>query len=124
MISAMSRELTTTERTILEALIAHGDPGSDRARVSSADRERWAATVPDITMCGECGCGLCPSVELAHRGVPVDHERGPRIVLSADAPGSMVLLFIDGDLPSYLEFVPLDDDPVKMPDPAALVFTD
>ena len=104
----MTTELSPRQREVLLALINKGR--SSDAVVTAADRGRWRATV-DATRVGRpCGCGTCPSVEL----VDLDGgERGSelsRVVLAGDVPGALVLLFVDDDLPSYLELAPLEDD--------------
>lgn len=104
-------------------MITHATAGDD-CPVPRADRERWLAMLDETTVCGACGCGLCPSVEFAYQGIPVDCA-SPRIVLGAGTTrkDALVLLFIDGGKPSYLEVCPVEDDPVTMPDAEELVFT-
>lgn len=97
------RPLTRDESDILRALIAQG---TTTDAVTASDRERWARAVPDTRAGAPCGCGTCPSVELtdADGATP---ESGTRVVLEASAPDGCLLLFIDDDRLSYLEYAPL-----------------
>ncbi|MCT1558419.1 hypothetical protein M3A96_09870 [Helcobacillus massiliensis] len=111
------RQLTGPERALLEAMILRAVPGGGEAVPTGADRDRWLGMLDAFVVSGECGCGLCPSIELEPEPAPDHPSGGERIVLSADlADGSaLVLLFIDGGVPSYLEVAPFGDDPVGLP---------
>lgn len=125
---ATSRPLTAEERRMLERILRTGVVFSDDDQPTPAQREAWLATLPDITAGNMCGCGQCPSIELLYRGGVVpgsDAERAaadsgdevsgvediPRIVLDLpDGPkDAMIMLFIDGGIPSYLELAPMAD---------------
>ncbi|MDY3678211.1 MAG: hypothetical protein SO046_03195 [Actinomyces urogenitalis] len=113
----MGRNLTAQERAVIEAMIARADGDSSEQRPSAAQGARWAAALERTTVDHECGCGLCPTIDLAWNGQEVDCE-GDRVVLEAFSAGDeMVLLFVDGDLPSCLEVVPNDDQPAALPLP-------
>lgn len=91
------RPLTDRERLVL-SLLADGLPEGHpaRAEVSSAEAVR------------ACGCGTCPSIELSPaEGI---EEGAGRLVVSADHPDAMLLLFVDGGHLSYLEAAPWHDD--------------
>lgn len=116
----MGRSLTAQERAVIEAMIAQADGGSPGQRPSAAQRARWAAALEQTSVDHECGCGLCPTIDLAWNGQAVGCE-GERVVLEAfSAGGEMVLLFVDGDRPSCLEVVPSEDQPVALPRPEEL----
>lgn len=114
------RPLTELERSVALAMIDHAT--DDRVTPSPEDRCRWRELIGRATVCGHCDCGLCPSVDLAIDGVPVESCNGRRLVLEASADNRGVILFIDDDKPSYLEVYGFDDDPVDMPRPEELIF--
>ncbi len=102
--------MTARERDLLLALIARGSAVGSDASIAQSDRERWAGQVARVH--GTCGCGSCPSIELA----PSDEadSAGPsrRTVLEASTDDAFLLLFIDDDRPTYLELAPFGDDPI------------
>ncbi|MCE1179234.1 MAG: hypothetical protein LWW86_09450 [Micrococcales bacterium] len=102
--AAFPRELTSREHEVLVAMLRQASP--HERDVTDAARARRLAMVPEIRVTGECECGRCPSVEL----VPDASPQPGRLILEAGAPGLGVLLFIDGDRPSYLEGFPVDVD--------------
>ncbi|WP_157579739.1 MULTISPECIES: hypothetical protein [unclassified Plantibacter] len=106
------RPLTARERDLLFALIARGSAVGSDASIAQSDRERWAGQVAAAKVHGTCGCGSCPSIELA----PSDEadSAGPsrRTVLEASTDDAFLLLFIDDDRPTYLELAPIGDDPI------------
>ncbi|WP_426716919.1 hypothetical protein [Corynebacterium auriscanis] len=116
----MNRELTSAERDVCAAMItsAHDDEYS----ISTEDRARWLRLIPETSVRGVCGCGTCPSIDLAYQGQPV--EGGSRIVLQAETTSgnALVMLFIDGDLLSYLEVAPVNDETVPLPNTDDLRF--
>lgn len=118
------RALTVDERLVLEAMIRHAHSfDAEWGEPSLADRQRWLAMVDDLSVHGICGCGTCPTINLAHKGVPVEwREEGPRMVLEADIQDALVLLFIDDDVPSCLEVAPLDEASVALPSPEEINF--
>ncbi len=109
---------------MLTAMIARGS--TDRA-VSASDRHRWSADAATVLAGRSCGCGRCPSIELVDES-GAEIVGSDRIVLSGwidtDNPNgaAMLLLFIDGGRPSYLELAPLTDDVVyaEFPDPVVM----
>jgi len=103
------RRLTGRERDVLVRMIREGardEPvPADR---DAQDRRRWLAQVDAVRVHRTCGCGACPSVDLGDDAGPAP-ATGPRVVLHAEHDDALVLLFVDGDRPSYLELAPLDD---------------
>ncbi|WP_264030452.1 hypothetical protein [Cellulosimicrobium sp. SH8] len=85
---------------------ARGEPVSPAQ--DSEDRRRWLAQVDAVRVVGTCGCGMCPTIDLAVPGVP-DATAAPLVVLEAGVDRALVLLFVDADLLSCLELAPLDD---------------
>ncbi|EEI17262.1 hypothetical protein HMPREF0298_0948 [Corynebacterium lipophiloflavum DSM 44291] len=68
----------------------------DARSVTRVDRQRWCSCLDGLTVFRGCGCGLCPSVDFAYKGAPV--ECGNRIILNAYTDDNiLVLLFIDND---------------------------
>ncbi|MDO4790859.1 MAG: hypothetical protein Q3999_00010 [Buchananella hordeovulneris] len=114
----MHRQLSADERAVIEALILRAPVMAD---VPTSQREQWAATLDDLSVCGECGCGTCPSVELAYRGKPVtlaqSEEPEDRVILDAYTKDAVVMLFVDGGIPSYLEVAPYQDPDTRLPIP-------
>lgn len=117
------REMTSAERDVLEAMIRRAD-GFDDDAPTEADRARWISAVDSLWVPAVCGCGGCPSFELSVRADGIAEADGPRRVLNAStADGrALVMLFIDADVPSYLEVAPIDDDGCALPVPGDLVF--
>jgi hypothetical protein len=105
------RPLSDRERDLIVALIARGtEPGADRA-IAASDRERWAGQLPGVMVHGTCGCGSCPSIGL----VPESYDRptmARQTVLEASTSTASLLLFIEGDRPTYLELAPWGDEPI------------
>ena len=120
----MPRELSSAERSMLEAVILRADADGP---VTNEDRARWLQDAQTMLVGAGCGCGCCPSIELlAADGAAIEGDG--RIVLSAsitDGRGgtaAIVLLFVDSDRPSYLELAPVDDEAwAEFPAPASLV---
>lgn len=106
------RRLSAREESVLRFMIEHGD-GFDQ-EVTTADRRRWAVHVDDIRAGRRCACGSCPSIELSTSSGRPSEAATSRRVLHASAPDADVLLFVDDDVPSYLELAPHDDDPVRV----------
>lgn len=108
----MVRPLTARERDVLLAMIACGTVSETGGSVAAADRERWADQVPTVLVHGSCGCGACPSIDLA----PGDGGARPtptrQTVLEASTADAFLLLFIEDDRPTYLELAPFGDDPI------------
>ena len=116
----MMRALTSAERDLCAAMIsqAHADDYS----ITDDDRARWLKLLPETSVSGVCGCGTCPSIELAYQARPVGS--GSRIVLEAETAvgNALVMLFIDNDRLSCLEVAPMDNEAVSLPEPAHLRF--
>jgi hypothetical protein len=108
----------------------------------AAERRRlWEDRLGEVVVTSICDCGTCPSIGMRPRlradrpnlhGTHAKDEsrddRGgnadwsDRVVLTADTPGAMLLLFIDNDCPSYLELAPIHDDLsfAEFPEPASI----
>jgi hypothetical protein len=69
------RSLTAGERTLLDWLIANGNP----------EAQRYASQVPEISVVGRCTCG-CPTLDLALSG-STERTAGPSEIL-ADFDGT------------------------------------
>ncbi|GAB3469866.1 hypothetical protein AB1207_22255 [Kineococcus endophyticus] len=106
------RALTPRERETLTALLERGSDNDRDFPATAADRARWLAQVPQTLAGRSCGCGSCPSIELtdAEGYTPATGDR--RVVLNAEAPGALLMLFIDEDRLSYMELAPLKDDSI------------
>lgn len=108
-----TRALTPRER---EAIIAVLERGTNirKLSITTADRVRWLSQVPHTLAGRLCGCGICPSIELTdaegHTPATVDG----RVVLQAEAPGAVLMLFVDEDRLSYLELAPLAGDSITV----------
>ena len=105
------RPLSVRERDLLVAMVARGtEDGVDRV-IAASDRERWAGQLADISVHGTCGCGSCPSIDL----VPESDDRpstARQTVLEASTSTASLLLYIEGDRPTYLELAPWGDEPI------------
>ncbi|AZH84688.1 hypothetical protein EAO79_18615 [Plantibacter sp. PA-3-X8] len=105
------RPLSVRERDLLVAMVARGtEDGVDRV-IAASDRERWAGQLADISVHGTCGCGTCPSIDL----VPESDDRpstARQTVLEASTSTASLLLYIEGDRPTYLELAPWGDEPI------------
>ncbi|MGO0578109.1 hypothetical protein [Ornithinimicrobium panacihumi] len=106
----LPRELSADEMAVLRAMVDHARRLDSPTPVTDADRQRWRAQLPTARAGRRCGCGTCPSVDLTDETGRVRQRERSRVVLSADAPGAMLLLFIDDDELSYLELAPIDED--------------
>ena len=120
----MDRSLSDREQQILLAMIDRADEDGESAQLTSAARSVWRSHLPALTVDGVCECGRCPSISLAKKSAPTSNDDGDRVVLSASLDDALVLLFIDGGVPSYLELAPHDDRTVyaEFPDAATLSF--
>lgn len=105
-------------------MIDHGNEDDGSPKPTAAARSIWRSHVPDLTVDDVCGCGLCPSVSLTKRSAPAPNDHDDRVVLAAELSDVLVLLFIDGGIPSYLELAPHDDQTAytEFPDAATLSF--
>lgn len=111
----MTRPLTAREREVLEVMILQGIPDDP---ITPRDRKHLLELVPGVTTSRSCGCGSCPSIELES---PAPSSGTGRVVLSGWIDGAMLMLFIDDDLPSYLELAPLDDAAFSVFPPAGQI---
>ncbi|GAA0311504.1 hypothetical protein [Kineococcus aurantiacus] len=109
-----TRALTTREREAIVALLERGTSSIRTLPITTADRARWLSQVPHTLAGRSCGCGICPSIELTdaegHTPATVDG----RVVLQAEAPGALLMLFVEEDRLSYLELAPLAGDSIKV----------
>lgn len=131
----MIRELTARERETAMLMIARATTspdaidyanfnaeqreGWDRPKpISDEQRRKWEDNLGEVVVTNECDCGTCPSIGMRPRLRATDERRSDvggdgdwteRIVLQAGSPGAAILLFIDDDSPSYLEFAPIED---------------
>ena len=87
--------------------------------ISNEQRQTWEGRLGEVVVTSHCDCGTCPSVGMRPLSRIDDGQRddqgsdgdwSQRVVLTAGAPGAMLLLFIDDDYPSYLELAPIEDD--------------
>lgn len=104
--------MTARERDLLLALLARGTAfGSDES-ITESDRERWAEHAAAAMVHGTCGCGSCPSIDLAPGAEADGASPGRRAVLEASTADAFLLVFIDDDRPAYLELAPFGEDPI------------
>jgi hypothetical protein len=105
----MGRALTERERDVLRFMVDNAQPFADDPPVSAVARGLWRDAIPVTQATDYCGCGLCPSIELADEAgrTPIgEHD----VVLNASHPKGYLLLFIDHNRLSYLDFAPWDDE--------------
>jgi len=110
-----SRELSTAERDLIQALLDHARLGNSPL----------ATSLPDLRVVNACECG-CPSVGLGLAGAPYEPERlGPPVAdmfgrtPAGDEVG--VLLFAKDDRLSYLEIYSMStNNPEALPTIASL----
>jgi hypothetical protein len=108
----MTRELTTREQAVLEALLAVDLPGVEELREQAAG----------AVVVGGCTCG-CPSIDFARATGTGLHIRVDASV--ADSPGDGLFLFTYDGVLGGIEGVGASgvDDPDELPDPSRLVVT-
>lgn len=118
------RAMTAHEQSVLEAMIRHASPfDSESEPPSITDRARWLAMIKDLSVHRLCGCGTCPTIDLAYKGVPVESgEHTTGTILEAGIREAMILLFINNDIPGCLEVAPINDEPVALPSPEEIRF--
>jgi hypothetical protein len=106
----MSRGLTQRERDVVRAMVTHAQDSAPPTPIRPTQRQRWLRQIAATRAGRPCACGTCPTIELEdERGGPTPTTTA-RVVLSASAPGALLLLFIDDDRLSCLELAPLDPD--------------
>lgn len=101
------RALTPLEHRIVAAMITHARDVDGSLDV--LERTRLLADLLNTRVASRCECNTCPSIELVDSTGRAASGEGARVVLSADAPGLIVLLFIDDGRLSYLEGAPVSD---------------
>ncbi|WP_309130778.1 hypothetical protein [Brevibacterium sp.] len=78
-------------------------------RARTDRRTVWAANLANTVVSAACACGTCPSIALALPGdtprYAYDAERSS-FILDAVADSAIIVLFIENDVPVYLELVP------------------
>lgn len=107
--SGVDRPLSDREQQFLLAMIDGADEDDE---CTSAARSVWRSHLPALRVDGVCGCGTCPSISLVRRPALASNDDGDGVVLGARLDDALVLLFIDGGVPSYLELAPRDDQTV------------
>lgn len=121
----MARSLSATERALLSAMVTSAKP-ADATRFSGTIAWRnWRDEVRQqldrLTAGASCDCGKCPSFHLLFDGAPVTESATP-VILEAFVPDGMVMLFVDGNIPSYLEVAPNLDEEIGLPAATSLIF--
>lgn len=121
----MARSLTASELQLLSAMITSAK-AADPARFD--DQQAWFEwrqelhdTLDRVTVGELCDCGKCPSVQLLIDGQEVPAGTS-QVILEAFISEGIVMLFIDDDLPSYLEIAPNLDVELELPGESALIF--
>lgn len=142
--------LTPRETEVALAMIRHArtsPDGEDYARFTDLQREGWDPPAPitpqqrliweahlaEVVVTNPCDCGFCPSIGMKPVARVDDASRddsgglgdySSRIILDAAVDGCMLLLFIDDDIPSYLELAPVDEELVysEFPPPERILF--
>src|SRR6218665_3323619 len=120
----MLRTLTEREREVLAAMITHAKAHEED--VTAERRRQWLAEVPGTRVSSVCTCGTCPSIELVDLDGHAPDTESERTILSAGLLGAtaLVMLFIDGDQPSYLELPPFPEHEfAEFPPASELSFT-
>ena len=120
----MIRQLSEREHHVLVAMIEHAGVGEEGPDISSVQRSAWRATVPHLQVYDACNCGDCPSVSLTSNAEHPNVSEDERVVLVAALNDALVLVFVDDDVPSYLELAPHNQETAytQFPEPAALSF--
>ncbi|HIW46649.1 MAG TPA: hypothetical protein H9884_07095 [Candidatus Yaniella excrementigallinarum] len=121
----MARSLTESERQLVSAMIVSAKATNPDCFQDQDTWYRWRQelheTLDRITVGEACDCGKCPSVQLLVDGqeVPLGDRQ---VILEAFISEGIVMLFIDDDLPSYLEIAPNLDVELELPKQSALIF--
>lgn len=145
----MGRPLSARERSVALFMIRSATTSPDEADyaelspqqcegldppvpIATERRQLWEGNLGEVVVTNTCDCGACPSIGMRPRLRVDDSERSDlggdgdwsdRIVLHAGAPGALILLFIDDDVPGYLELAPIDDGLsfTEFPEPASII---
>ena len=121
----MARSLTESEHQLISAMITSAK-ATDPSRFAAQEiwyqwRQKLLGTLDRITVGAPCECNKCPSVQLLIDGQAVS-AGGSQVILEAFISEGMVMLFIDDDIPSYLEIAPNPDVELELPAQDALIF--
>ncbi len=89
--------------------VAQRDGSAYQLRSGTDRRTVWAANLSNTVVSETCPCGTCPSIALTLPGdtprYAYDAERSS-FILDAVAESAIVVLFVENDVPVYLELVP------------------
>jgi len=118
-----TRALTTREREAIIALLERGISTIRNLPITTADRARWLSQVPHTLAGRLCGCGICPSIELTDAEGHTPATTDGRVILQAEAPGAVLMLFVEEDRLSYLELAPLAGDTITVFPASTDIFT-
>lgn len=115
---AAPRSINTAELAILKTVIERGIYfDENRPHPTTQERDYWLSQANQAQVFGGCNCG-CPSIELSPN---TDDFTDRKILELFDTTQNvMVMLFIDDNQLSYLEFAGLDQEPVHLPKPEDL----
>ena len=121
----MARSLTESEQQLISAMITSAK-AADPSRFEAQEvwyqwRQELLGTLDRITVGASCECSKCPSVQLLLDGQVVP-AGASQIILQAFISEGIVMLFIDDDVPSYLEIAPNPDVELDLPTQDALIF--
>ena len=108
--TSQPRPLNAEERSLIEFLLSVDFPGRDELR----------RQLDAVEVVGGCDCG-CGSLDLKVGGPAMSSQSESPIPVKAYNDAVEVLLFVRGDLLSYLEFVFMQDTgPMSLPKPSEL----
>lgn len=121
----MARSLTKSEHQLISAMITSAK-AADPSRFEAQEvwyqwRQELLGTLDRITVGSPCQCSKCPSVQLLIDGQAVPAGTA-QVILQAFISEGIVMLFIDDDIPSYLEIAPNPDVELDLPTQDALIF--
>src|SRR5699024_8401360 len=116
--------LTESERQLVSAMIVSAKATNPDCFQDQDTWYRWRQelheTLDRITVGEACDCGKCLSVQLLVDGqeVPLGDRQ---VILEAFISESIVILFIDDHLQSYLKIQPTLDVELELPKQSALI---
>lgn len=120
----MARALTDAERQLIRAMIVSAKAANPGLFANQQAWQQWRQellkSVDKLTAGAACDCGKCPSVELRMEDQPAS-AGSVRVILEAFVADGLVMLYVDGDQPSYLEIAPNLDVHLDLPDEKALI---
>ncbi|MDN5807378.1 MAG: hypothetical protein L0L93_05815 [Brevibacterium sp.] len=101
--------------------------------ITPQQRLTWETHLAEVVVTNPCDCGFCPSIGMKPMSRIDDGDRddtgglgdySSRIILDAAVEKCMLLLFIDDDIPSYLELAPTDGEHVysEFPPPERILY--